>query len=302
MARGSREQLGLGEVPFPDFEKILADQILEDREQWPKNMKIWASELGVALGPQHDGCQLAFWLKCRDAARRDPKPGELLMWAMGDAAERVIIDLLAKALPKHGWEIVGTQERVQKYGASGRNDLRIRHPETGTVRVIDVKSKRGNAFGYLTSPKAGNKLQVQFYVDGQEADAGDLLYVDREGANFVRHFPIDKEDERPRKAAEILHQIRDNEERPEPLTPKLKRVVNKGPDSVYLNYPWQVEWCDLKECPCRKRCGKLPDGIAAKITKKGALQMVEGYEKYGEMVLELLTRDYPDEDFFLEAK
>lgn len=289
-------------VPTVDLEKILTDEMLANRQSWDKDGKIYATDLGVALGPEHSGCPRAFWEKCHNAPRREPSAGEMLMWRMGELVEEEIIRLLKTALPKVGWELVGTQERVRQYGVSGRLDVRIRHVETGAIRIVDVKTKRGQAFGFLNEAKPDNVLQVQYYMDGTDAVGGDLLYVDREGQNFVRQFEVERNDARPRKAAEILESIRDNETPPAPCKAMLSRTVNKGPDSLYLKNPWQVEWCDLKKCPCRAAIGKVPSGIAGKVSKKGGVKMSEGCEEFADTVLTTLRANYPDEDFFLESE
>lgn len=308
-------------APSIDLEKILADEILLDRKDYPKEGRLFATDLGIALGPDFSGCPRGFWGKCRDEERRDVSPGTLLMFKMGELVEQYIIELLKRALPKHGWKYRGTQHRYAQYGVSGKLDVLIEHEETGALRIIDVKSKRGQAFGFLNEPKYDNVLQVQFYGDAIEtldramqaipelaeshkpipAIAGDVLYVDREGSNFVRHFPIEHEPHRPRKAASILKVLRDGPE-PEPLLPRLNRKENKGDDSIYLNYPWQVEWCDLKVCPCKKSIGKLPSGICAKVSKPNkkrdysVLRMEQGCESYEKVVLAMLREQYPNED------
>lgn len=288
------------DAPGIDLAEVLEAALLADYNTWDKNGKIYATDLGVALGPEHAGCSRAFYEKCRNAPRKKPTVGNILMFKVGDLVHEYMTKLLTAALPQYGWRVVAVEERTQAFGVSGRLDMEIEHIETGARIVVDFKTKRGAAFGFLNEAKPENVLQVQFYEAVRNAIGGILLYIDREGQNFVRQFEVPRSDRRPEEAARRLTAIRDSLDPPDPLAPRLKRVVNKGPDSLYLNLPWQVEWCDLKDCPCRKNCGPVPSGICAKISKKGVVTMSEGAEQFAAQVMELLQRDYPDEDFYLE--
>jgi hypothetical protein len=92
--------------------EVLAEYMLAQNKPWKKNGKIWASELGIALGPEHDGCTLAFWLKCKDEPTRDKKPGELLMLKMGDVVHEYVTKLVAEAVKPHGWVVDKIETRV----------------------------------------------------------------------------------------------------------------------------------------------------------------------------------------------
>lgn len=282
-----------------DLKKILTEAMLAESKSFPRKGKIYASDLGVALGPDHAGCARALWEKLHDAPQKRPSPGELLRFRIGDLIHDYIANLLRKELPKHGWEVIGVEKDVRLDGVRGRYDIKIRNQETGEVRIIDCKTKRGSAFGFLKEPKKSDQLQVQYYAQ-DEADGGDLLYIDREGQNFVRHFEVAKDDARPKEAARRLHVLRDGDP-PQRLRPKLKRVKNKGPDSLYLEVPWQVSWCSLAHCPCAKAIGELPEGIVAKLTNDGELKMVEGYGEWVDgwvgMILDDLKEQYSEEEF-----
>lgn len=292
------------ERPVVDIPEVLAQALFDQYESWDKDMKIWPSDLGIALGPEFGGCPVQFYHKCRNAPQKHPSPGQILMYKMGDLAEEYLIDLLRKYLPRHGWVVVGAQERCVANGISGRSDVRIQHVATGHTVVIDVKTKRGNAFQYLNEPKEGNVLQVQQYLMDEEnpADEGGLLYADREGQNFVRYFDVPREDERPAKAVSILESIRDADEPPPPVSLKINRRKNKGPDSIYLNKPWQMSWCNLKECRCLAALPKSPpDGIVAKVANDGLVTATEGNEQWLPQVLSLLREEYPDEEFSVDG-
>jgi hypothetical protein len=284
--------------PTLDLESIMAEAMLAEYNSYPKNMKLWASDLGYSLGPDKDGCPLGFWLSCRDEPKRDPTPGEVMLFKAGDLLHDFIAQMLEKWLPLHGWEVVGVETRVAGLHATGRLDVKVRHVSTGITRVIDVKTKRGNAFRYLNEPKDGNRLQVQFYTKHEDADVGDLLYVDREGQNFMRHFEVPRNDDAAQAAEEGIKELRDGP-KPEPLKAKLERKKNKGPDSIYLKYPWQVDWCNLKKCPCKKSIGALPEGILAKVANDGKVTPEEGREGLLPMIVKLLQGQYPEETFYV---
>lgn len=288
--------------PDLSLEQVLAEAILADRQSWPKAMKIWPSDLGVALGPEHDGCQAAFWHRCRDAEQKEISPGQLLMFKVGDLIHEYMVEMLRKHLPAHGWEVVDDEGRAEAFGISGRFDVKIRHIETGWTRVVDFKTKRGNAFQYLNEPKPGNVIQDQFYIAAEDADDGSLLYIDREGQNFVREFLVERADHRPATAVKVLEEIRDAEEPPPPVELTLKRVRNKGPDSIYLNVPWQITWCSLKHCPCAAALpGSVPDKIVAKVSNDGMVTPQEGYEKWLGLVLDMLVAQFPGEKFYVDG-
>jgi hypothetical protein len=297
------------EVPTLDLVKVLGDHMVAEENQRDKSGRIYASELGVALGPEHDGCTLGFWLKCRNEPRRDRTPGEILMTQVGELLHDYLSEMLRKVLPQHGWEVIAVEERVkiEAHGESigSRLDVKMRHTETGHVRVIDIKTKRGGAFKWLNEAKPGNELQVQAYIFGEDADDGGLLYVDREGQNFMRYFEVERADERPVEAIRRLKEIRDSPEPPAPVSLRLNVKENKGPDSVYLNVPWQIEWCDLKKCRCKEALpkGDVPSGVAAKLHEVKdeestfEVRLTDDGMPWEGLIMELLEKQYPERTF-----
>lgn len=285
-----------------EVQKILGKAVLDEREPWPKEMKIWPSDLGVALGPEFGGCPVEFYHKCRDAPRKPINPGQALMFSQGDYLEDQVVGLMRKYLPQHGWVVRSTQARHKEFGISGRSDVVIEEVSTGYTIVVDVKTKRGAAFQYLNEPKESNVLQVQFYVAEADADAGMLVYVDREGQNFMRVFMVERADERPEKAVEVLTEIRDADEPPPTLDLTISRRKNQGADSVYLKTPWQMNWCSLKTCVCKAALPKSPPGgIVAKVSNDGLVTATKGNDAWLPTVLALLRQQYPDEDLYAEG-
>jgi len=269
----------------------------------PQKPRIRPSALGLALGPEHDGCQLSWWEQVHGAPVKEPSNGELLMFRQGDNLHEDLVILLMPSLMIEGWEIEGVEEEARFYGVTGTYDLKIRHRETGTTVVIDFKTKRGNAFRYLDEPKSGDVLQVQFYVAAEIADYGVLLYVDREGQNFVRQFEVERDDERVCTAIDTMRSIWESDEPPEPVGLKLSRRQNKGADSVYLKLPWQIEWCRLETCSCLASLPKTPpSGIVAKVKNDGLVIPTKGNEGWMPIVLRLLREEYPDEDLYVDQE
>lgn len=293
--------------------EVLASYIVESQETRTKNGRIWASELGVALGPEHDGCTLAFWLKCKDEPTKDKKPGELLMLKMGDLVHDYIAELIGKAVWSHGWAVAAVEKRVTlevelegdtTESVGSRLDILLEHRETGRKHVVDIKTKRGGAFRFLNEAKPGNILQVQAYMKGEDADTGSVLYVDREGQNFMREFDVPRDDSRPETAIRTLAAIRDNPIPPAPVGLRVVRNVNKGPDSVKVELPWQIQWCDLQSCACKKAlpCKKIPKGIVAKLHEVDELvsevRLTDEGQAVKDILLGLLHKAYPGEYFF----
>lgn len=280
-----------------DLVGILGEFIRGDHEQWDKSMKLWASDFGAVL-PSDDGghCRLQFWLACRNAPRKESTPGELLMFKAGKLMEQWVGPALKKWLPMYGWEVIDEERRVRSANVSGRMDFLLRHVATGKKRVLEVKTKRGAAFGHLKVAAGNNVLQCQFYVKHEDADDGMLIYIDREGQNFVKTFMVKRDDATVAWAEGELVKLRDGE-KPPPMAVKLTRTVNKGPDSVYLEHPWQVKWCHLQQCECKLAIGPVPDGIVAKIDKqKGLVVPTEGKEHLLPVVIAALRAAYPKEN------
>lgn len=282
---------------------VLEEAMREEYRDHSEEVYVRPSNLGVALGPEHAACGAAFWHRSRGAPTTPLSAGQMLMFKMGDLVHEYMVELLRKYLPRYGWYVVDRERPTEAFGIGGTYDVKIRHFRTGWTRIVDFKTKRGNAFNYLNEAKPDNVLQTQFYVAAEDADDGSLLYVDREGQNFVREFPVPRNDARPEEGVRRMCAIRDADEPPPPVGLRIQRKRNKGPDSVYLNVPWQVEWCHLEECYCAGQLpGNVPDKIVAKISNDGVVSSVEGYEEWLDTVLALLRADFPDETFMVDGE
>lgn len=288
------------EGPVLNLTAALERFILADREPWARNGKIYMSDLGIALGPDHAGCPVAWYLKMRDAPTKEMNAGRILMTQAGDLLHDHMADLLKMALPMEGWRVLKVEKRtyldtdLEGVTIGARLDVLIEHIATGIRAIIDVKTKRGNAFGYLDEPKYSDELQVQGYIKAEDADHGYLLYVDREGQNFCKDFFVPREDHRVDKALEILNEMNSADEPPETLTLGISITENKGADSVYLKKPWQIEWCDLETCACAAAFPhqNVPTKVAAKLhpgEDSVEVRLTDAGAKWGDIIVKLLN-------------
>lgn len=277
------------EPPPLDLAAVMTEALRADavplQKQRERPSLIRPSALGLALGPDHDGCVRALWEISRGATQREDTPGELLMFKAGNLLHDEMDRMLRGYLEGHGWRVLGTEMRVSAFGIEGDFDLLAEHIETGWRRVYDWKTKRGNAFSYLTEAKPGNVLQVQFYIAAADADDGVLGYIDREGQNFLRDFAVPRNDERPKTAVAVLEEVLASDTPPPCVTPSVAIRENKGADAVYINEPWQVSWCRLNECVCKKTLGTIPSGIAGRVSNPDAgrirtVSVESGCEKF----------------------
>lgn len=288
---------------LPDLYDIFATYFQEsEREQAPR---IRPSALGVTLHGEDTPCALSWWGQMQGLSTRPVSVGEAMMFDHGNRLHERLGQILVEQLPRYGWFVVGVEKRVSYNSIYGTLDLLIEHARTGYRLVIDFKTKRGNAFKYLDEAKRDNVLQVQFYVEAADADGGMLLYVDREGQNFVKSFFVPRAKELVDEAIRQSYEFIDPEifpEGPPPVGLTLERRQNKGPDSIYLKTPWQMDWCKLETCLCRQKLPALPpDGIIAKISNDGLVEMTEGNEKWKDVVVNRLRETYPDEEFHVEG-
>lgn len=71
------------------------------------------------------------------------------------------------------------------------------------------------------------------------ADAGLLLYVDREGQNATRQFPVERDDATVQRAARVITKITSRREPPVPLV-----GGRRG------GKPWQCGYCQFFGASC----------------------------------------------------
>ncbi|HSH44426.1 MAG TPA: PD-(D/E)XK nuclease family protein, partial [Longimicrobiales bacterium] len=221
-------------------------------DDWGKD-SLHVTDLRHAL--PGEGCPRQLWLRLRGAEARPHTLGEQLRFDRGHYFHEYMVDVLNKGLPK-GWTVKLVEQSLTgllPHGIRGTLDVLLEHP--GGVRVLDFKTVRGRAFAYLDDAKLAHQLQVRTYSMAIDAEGADVLYIDREGTNGVRAFRVERDDEQVRACAEAVVGYASADE-PEPvLEPELGIRENKGPDSVYLNEPWQCQYCEFRDVSCP---GALP--------------------------------------------
>lgn len=267
---------------FPDkiLQKAFFDGLLEGNvlDRWGKK-NLHVSDLRVALDDMDEkACARALWLRLRGAKEKPFTFGEMLRWDHGNRIHQRVVELLRKGLEPLGWRLQAIEERVKlQYGITGTLDLELYSP-TNSFWVVDFKTLSKLGFFYLEGPRPGDVLQVQSYVKARNAAGGVLLYIDREGDNGARAYPVPRNDEAVEAAAAYAYKIAwRTDEAPPILPPKLKRNVNKGGDSLSIENRWQCQWCSLYEVSCP---GALPKelsglGIIGYDDKKGGLRVLD---------------------------
>jgi hypothetical protein len=218
-----------------------------------------------------EGCPRQLWLRLNNAEARRHSLGELLRFDRGHYFHEWMTEVLNAGLPK-GWAVKLVEQSLTgllPHNIRGTLDVLLEGPDT--VRVLDFKTVRGRAFNFLDEPKPAHALQVRTYAMAIDAEGADVLYIDREGTNGVRAFSVERDDQQVRDCIARTVAIAEAGE-PEPVLGAVLGVrENKGPDSVYLNEPWQCQYCEYRDVSCP---GALPReqrerGIVGKIGPGG---------------------------------
>jgi hypothetical protein len=257
------------------------------------------SNLGLAVpdGP----CMRSKWLVDQGLAVVPPKkPGQQWMLTQGNRIHDMLQDLFTKGAKEVvGMEVVGIETPVailsdDMHNWTGHYDLKVRLHNPGHESrefIIDFKTVRGGAFRYLHEPKPANVLQVQGYLMADDCDRGMLVYVDREGQNFMRAFPVHRDDQSVLEAMRTIEAALSAAAPPPPVPIKVdvKPTKTKG-DSIYVKEPWQTAYCDLGEgCHCKARFpGVFPSGIAAR-RQSGTVRIEPGVDsRWATLINEVL--------------
>ncbi len=239
-------------ITMPDLPKALQKGLERKDDTWD-NTVLHVSDLSVALGPEGT-CPRSLWLRLKGAKKLPPTAGKLLMFDHGHRIHERVVEILEKGLPEK-WQITGVEEPVRIEGITGTLDFMVWDQETDTLVIVDFKTQRGRAFGYLNGPKPSHVLQVQSYMAAEDVDHGLLFYLDREGQNASVQFEVERDDQKVGWAIEEAKRIQAAKEAPPLLSAYLDITENKGPDSVKLKEPWQCSYCDYRHVSCE---GALP--------------------------------------------
>lgn len=257
-----------------------------ERDSWDRKGKLYVSDLKHAVPLDEGGdCPRKLRAKLEDEPQEALSPGVELMFSTGDALHERVADWLGKEMAERGWMLkevevsahVGIPNSPVKL--RGRLDMLFEGEVSEKRIVVDVKTKRGGAFHYLPlsqgKAKRPDELQVQAYMMARDADGGLVLYVDREGQNWIVTAPVERDDEAVREAADYLYGLKHCDVDKIPLVrPKVTRNSNKGPDSIKVEWPWQVDYCPLKKCHCQEdlKMYRLPSGIIGHVDDDGNIE------------------------------
>ena len=268
----------------PSLPQALDRGLRKKKDTWGDD-RVHVSDLAVAIGEK---CPRQLWLRIRGAKKKELSTGQLLMFDHGHRIHERLVEVMDTALPL-GWHIFHVEKGVRIGDVTGRLDIMLKHA-LGSRVVVDFKTLRGRAFGYLEEVRPAHKLQVQSYSMAVNADGGLVFYVDREGQNKPKQFFVERDDAKVKWAiAETLEVA--HGEQPGILLPQLVISKNKGPDSVKLKMPWQCEYCEYIDISCP---GALPyedrnNGIIGYLD--GETFKPKGKKDYSAIVAELKGGD-----------
>ena len=246
---------------LPDLPLAIEAALLAQDDTWDDSV-IHATDLAVYFTGDDGKCPRELWLRLHGAKQRGLHRGELLMFDHGNEIHERTTKLLNAGFEALGeqWEVYRVEHPVEYEGVTGRYDVMLRNSFNELV-IVDYKTSRGRAFQYMDSPRPSNELQLQFYLLAADADAGLILYIDREGQNYMRAYRVDRDDLRVEEAIECAGMIAGLPEPPEILKPRIKVNENKGLNSINVSQPWQCDWCRFCDIACP---GALPPDYRVK--------------------------------------
>jgi len=269
-----------------DLPSIVEQSLMSEPDTWD-DTRIHASDLPVAVAEQDDKkCPRQLWLRLRGAEKKVRHRGELLMLKHGSDIHESIVPHIESGLPGD-WCVVGREQAVEYEGVTGRYDLALSEgPFYAHTYIVDFKTIRGRAFHFLDGPKPAHELQVRFYIAATNSEGGLLLYIDREGQNYMRQFTVGRDDKQVDDAITVARAIACQPEPPSVLMPKLQINANKGPDSVKILMPWQCSYCDYIDisCPGALRPEARTNKIVGHIDNGQFVAMSEEYESLTTLV------------------
>jgi hypothetical protein len=236
------------------------------------------------------------------------------MWRHGRAIQEHITGWLVSHL--EGWVVEGVEVEIDAEGTGSTDIMLrqgtgpVLDIWQAPRWVVEVKTVRGHAFNHRL-PKPSAALQALAYMVAHKAAGATILVADREGQNGFLEFHHHAgeqvwqwqgkdgknafegcEEEFPYWGFTDSTAIADLwgwakgaafvnggtlEAPPFPvLDPVFKLKENKGPDSLYVEEPWQCQYCRYRDISCP---GALPPGkrdrrIVAKV-KGGKVLSVE---------------------------
>ena len=273
-------------MEYPYLPRAIEEGLSQEKDTWGED-RIHVSDLAVTLDGNDKKCPREFWMRLRGYKKKPLTPGKKLMFDHGNRIHERIADVITSGLEEQ-WEIIGIESPVifREFNITGTTDFVIRNIYTEEIFIVDFKTVRGRAFYHLDDAKESHKLQVQSYAYGKDADGGLVLYIDREGQNAQMQFPVERNDEKVKRAIEETLQIAQQEKIPPKLDYTIQINENKGPDSIKVCEPWQCQYCDYKDVSCD---GALPvkfrtNSIVGKVDDEGNISYKKGFEYFKELL------------------
>lgn len=236
-----------------------------ERHPWDP-LTLHASDLGAALPPEddnYDGCLRQLKYRLLGTPGKQRTPGEMLMLYKASLIHVLFAHWLETRIGEMypDWQVAKIESVIDAEG-SGRLDVLLLHA-SGFRLVVDFKSVRGNAFRYARFPYRGHVVQVQRYMMAEQADAGLILYTDREGQNFQVQCEIGRDDAAVRACWATLQQVAAAPELPAVLPPKTttKETKTKG-TSVTTDLRWNCQYCPFLDVAC---ASAIPPHLRGKV-------------------------------------
>lgn len=247
-----------------------------------KKRNLYVGDLGYA----YDLCARQLKLKLAKAPKREKSYNELLMLMHGNIVHGEAVKYIEIGLDNY-WEIVGVEESVQGLGLRGRYDMKI-EGQRGEQVIIDFKTSRGKNFDYLDRDgcKPEPKAQVRGYIQIDQADFGVVFYIDREGQNGIREFPV-----MPNKVDPLIKILKFIKENDQPiLKPNIRVRKNKSDNSIYISQPWQCNYCDFLDVSCPSALKPSWRNITGIVAKEDDQGNIYAYEKQYEELLPTIRK------------
>lgn len=275
---------------YPSLLGAIERALRAEEDTWDPTV-IHVSDVATYGTPLEEGgfCPLQLYARLNSWDGRKLTAGELLMFDRGRSLHERAAELLMQSdiYERTGWSVAFVEHSVLNEQAAGRLgvlpdpvkkgrlDVELHGGKDGRgLLIYDWKTVRGRAFQYI--PQRGayvtHQNQVGTYMMARDADGGGIVYLDREGQNFGMQENVERRDDEVMACAERVREIAQGDA-PPPLEPVLRVRENKGPNSVYLDEPFQCQRCVYRDfaCPGALAYEHRDLGIVAKIDDKRGL-------------------------------
>ena len=267
-------------VKLPDLSAAL-EKGLRFEEDLRDNSILHVSDLAATI--PGEGCPRQLWLQIHGVEKNELSAGKMLMFHHGKRIHEDLIPLLEVGLQDTEWGILWIEHTLKGKDIIGTTDIIFRNKEDGSCVIGDFKSMRGNGFRYLDPnyAKPAHVLQVQTYMylcsvcASCDPAMGLVFYVDREGQNAFQQRAVVRDDFAVKEAIKEAKNIIASSDVP----PRLLPIVKAGTETktkgrpVYINMPWNCDYCDYCDISCPGALQKQDRGlgVVGHVTQKGFL-------------------------------